>query len=157
MTLEASTREYRERLIPGPGLFLALLMLVPGVALVMVPINGQLALPLAAGVYILISASFLLMSPSLYVRNGYLIAGRAEISVEYLGEIELLGATALRQAIGPGVDARSFLLLRGWIHRGVRIENIDPADPVPQWILTTRHPEKLAMAITAAKQAQTTG
>lgn len=155
MTLEASTHNYRERLIPGPGLFLALLMLVPGITLVMTPINPQLALPLGVGIYVLIAASFLLLSPSLYVHNGRLIAGRAEIAVEHLGEIELLGADGLRRAIGPGVDARSFLLLRGWIHRGVRVEIVDPADPVPQWILTTRHPEKLATAITAAKQAKT--
>jgi hypothetical protein len=57
----------------------------------------------------------------------------------------------MRAAIGPGVDARSYLVVRGWIHRGVRIDNIDPADPAPFWIITTRHPQKLAEAIEAAK------
>jgi hypothetical protein len=42
-------------------------------------------------------------------------------------------------------------VVRGWIHRGVRIDNIDPADPAPFWIITTRHPQKLAEAIEAAK------
>jgi hypothetical protein len=153
MTTTASTQDYRERLIPGPGLFIALLMLVPGVTLVMTPINDELALPLGITLYVLLAVSFLLLSPSLAVRNGRLTAGRAEIPVDQLGAIELLGAEALRSAIGPGTDARNFLLIRGWIHRGVRIENVDPADPAPLWILTTRHPEKLAAAIEAAKRA----
>lgn len=151
MTTDVATLPYRERLIPGPGLFIALLLVIPGVSLVMLPIASQLAVPVAVTIYVLLAGTFLLLSPSLRVENGRLTAARAEIPVDQLGSIELLGAEALRLAIGPGLDARSFLLVRGWIKRGVRIENIDPADPAPQWILTTRHPEKLARAIEAAR------
>ncbi|QIK61993.1 DUF3093 domain-containing protein [Leucobacter viscericola] len=153
MTVEAPPQDYRERLLPGPSLFVALLLLIPAVALVMTPINPQLALPTGIAMYVLIAGSFLVLSPSLLVRDGRLTAGRAEIPVDQLGEVELLGSDALRRAIGPGTDARSYLLVRGWIHRGVRVENIDPADPAPQWVLTSRHPEQLALAIEAAKRA----
>ena len=143
--------DYRERLLPGPSLFIALVLVIPAVALVLTPINAQWALPTGLIIYVILAATFLLLSPSIVVSGGRLTAGRAEIPVTALGRIELLGSEALKAAIGPGVDARSYLLVRGWIHRGVRVENIDAADPVPQWILTTRHPQKLAEAIEAAR------
>ncbi|QBE47509.1 DUF3093 domain-containing protein [Leucobacter triazinivorans] len=150
-TPDVSTRSYRERLIPGPGLFIALLLVVPAVALVLTPVNAAIAVPTGVIVYIIAAATMLLLSPTIRVAQGRLIADRATIPVDQLGEIELLGAEALRAAIGPGLDARSFLLVRGWITRGVRIENVDPADPAPVWILTTRHPRRLADAIAAAR------
>lgn len=151
-TPHVSVRSYRERLIPGPGLFVALLLLIPAVALVLTPVNAAIAIPTGVIVYVIATATLLLLSPTITVAEGRLIADRATIPVEQLGRIELLGSEALRAAIGPGLDARSFMLVRGWIHRGLRIENIDPADPAPVWILTTRHPQRLADAIEGARR-----
>ena len=144
---------YRERLLPGASLFVALVLVIPAVALVLTPINAQWAIPTGVIVYAVLATTFLLSSPSIEVDGGRLTAGRAEIPVSLLGDVELLGAEGLKAAVGPGCDARNYLLLRGWIHRGVRIANVDPADPAPQWILTTRHPKKLAEAIAAARVA----
>lgn len=148
-----STRSYRERLIPGPGLFIALLLVIPAVALVLTAVNSAIAIPTGVIVYLIASVTLLLLSPTIEVVGDRLVAGRATIPVDQLGEIELLGAEGLRAAIGPALDARSYLLVRGWIHRGLRIANIDPADPAPVWILTTRHPQRLAEAIQAARGA----
>lgn len=134
-------------------MFLALMLLLPAVSLVFTPINASIAIPVGVAVYLIAAITLFLLSPSIRIRGTRLIAGHAEIPVSQLGEIELLGAEGLRAAIGPGLDARSFLLVRGWIHRGVRIVNIDPADPAPYWILTTRHPQKLADSIRAAQAA----
>lgn len=142
---------YRERLVPGPGLFVALLLAVPAVALVLTPVQASIAWPAGIAVYIIAIVTFLLLAPVVSVHGSTLTAGHASIPVAQLGEAEALGADALRTAIGPGLDARTFLLVRGWIHRGVRLENIDPADPAPHWVITTRHPQKLIEAIAAAK------
>ncbi|MBL3700379.1 DUF3093 domain-containing protein [Leucobacter luti] len=146
-----ATPAYRERLVPGPGLFLALLLLVPAVALITTPINAALAIPVGVLVFLIAAITLLLLAPTVRVVGDRLVAGHAEIPVAQLGDMQLLGSEALRAAIGPGLDARSFLLVRGWIHRGVKIDNIDPADPAPYWIITTRHPQKLADAIRAAR------
>lgn len=142
---------YRERLVPGPGLFLALLLVVPAVALVLTPVQANIAWPTGVAVYITSVVTLVLLAPVVTVSGGTLTAGHASIPASQLGSAEALGADALRSAIGPGLDARSYLLVRGWIHRGVRLENIDPADPAPHWIITTRHPKKLIEAIAAAK------
>ncbi|UOQ58616.1 DUF3093 domain-containing protein [Leucobacter allii] len=148
---DQTARRYRERLVPGPGIFIATLLLIPAVTLVLFAIEASIALPTGIVVYLITAVTLLLLSPTVSVEGGRLVAGRAAIPVSQLGRIELLGAAELRRAIGPGLDARSYLLVRGWIHRGVSIENIDPADPAPQWIITTRHPQKLAEAIEAAR------
>ncbi|MBK0418068.1 DUF3093 domain-containing protein [Leucobacter sp. CSA1] len=142
---------YRERLWPGAGLFIALLLVVPAVALVLTPIDGDIAVPVAIAVYVIVAATLLLLSPSVEVEAGTLSAARARIPVSLLGEPELLDADALRRALGPGIDARSYLVVRGWIHRGVRIPNLDPRDPAPYWIITSRRPQELASAIRSAR------
>jgi hypothetical protein len=48
---------------------------------------------------------------------------------------------------GPGADARAYLLLRPYLKRAVKVEITDPADPAPYWLLSTRHPDRLAGAI----------
>jgi len=132
-------------------MFIALLLMIPAIFLVLLPVARAAALPVAIVVYAIFAVALVLLSPTIAIEDGRIRAGRAQMPVAQLGSVELLGQEALRAAIGPGADARNYLLLRGWIHRGVRIENIDPADPAPAWILTTRHPEKLSRAIDAAR------
>lgn len=142
---------FRERLWPTPWLFVALLLIVPAVTLAVMPLNAGLALPLGIGFYVLIAGSLTLAAPAISVENGILAAGRARIPVSLLGEAVALDSDALRTAIGPQLDARAHLLVRGYIHRGVKIEVTDPADPAPYWVLTTRKPRTLLAAIDAAR------
>lgn len=149
MTAETSASRYRERLLPGVGFFVALLLLIPAVALVMTPINATVAWPTAIALYAFAAVIFIVLSPVVEVRDGMLTAGRAQIPIEFIGEVEALGSDALRAAIGSESDARNFLLVRGWIHRGLRIEITDEADPTPNWIVTSRKPLTLAKALGA--------
>lgn len=143
---------YTERLLPGPGLFIVLLLIIPAVLLTVTPLNGAWALPIAVATYVIIAGSLALMAPTVRVDRGTLMAGPASIPVSLLGTGEALNREELRAAIGPGTDARTFLLLRGYIHSGVRIPVTDPADPTPQWILTSRKPDALLAAIDEAKR-----
>jgi len=144
---------FRERLAPGPWMFIALLLLVPAVMLVMTPLNASLAIPVAVILYAVIAASLMLLAPVVTVEDAVLTAGHARIPVDQLGEIEVLDADALRQAIGPGLDARAYLMVRGYIHSAVRVAVTDPGDPAPYWVITTRKPKTLAAAIAAARTA----
>jgi hypothetical protein len=75
-------------------------------------------------------------------------AGRARIGSEHLGAAEALDADRTRRVSGPEADARAFLLLRPYLKRAVRVEITDPADPAPYWLVSSRHPEQLAGALT---------
>lgn len=145
---------YRERLWPSPWFFIALLLIIPAVALVTTPINAVIAVPLAIGLYLVIALSLAFSAPVIAVRGDVLLAGNAHISVDRLGPTELLETAELRRAIGPGLDARAHLLVRGYIHRGVRIRIDDDNDPAPYWILTTRRPQMLVRVIEQAQRAR---
>jgi hypothetical protein len=89
-------------------------------------------------------------TPEVAVRAGVLHAGRAQLPVALTGQVEELEPTAMRHALGPGLDARAFLCIRGWIHTGVRVALTDPKDPTPYWLISSRRPAQLAQAIRRA-------
>jgi hypothetical protein len=85
------------------------------------------------------------------VRAGVLRAGRARIEVGHLGDVQPLDEEAARRLAGRDADARAFLLLRPYLRRAVRVDIADPADPAPYWLVSTRHPQRLAAALEAAR------
>jgi hypothetical protein len=87
-------------------------------------------------------------SPRLEVSDGVFRAGRAHIGAEHLGTAEALDAERSRRVAGPEADARAYLLLRPYLPRAVRVEITDPADPAPYWLVSSRHPDELASALT---------
>jgi hypothetical protein len=86
-------------------------------------------------------------SPRVDVEDGWLRAGRARISGEFLAGAEPLDPDATRRVAGREADARAFLLLRPYLKRAVRVTVHDQRDPTPYWLLSTRDPEHLAAAI----------
>lgn len=91
------------------------------------------------------------------VSDGVLYAGRARIEARHLGTVDALDAEQSHRCAGVDADARAYLLLRPYLKRSVRVAITDPADPAPYWLLNTRHPEKLARALAALREASTAG
>jgi hypothetical protein len=52
---------------------------------------------------------------------------------------------------GQRLDARAWLLIRGWISPVVKIEVLDAADPAPYWLVSTRKPDAVIDAINRAR------
>ncbi|WP_310963774.1 DUF3093 domain-containing protein [Nocardioides terrisoli] len=95
---------------------------------------------------------FLLVgSAAIEVRDGELCAGAAHIPLGLLGDPEPLDRDGTRRVAGVEADARAFLLLRPYLKRSVRVPVIDPADPTPYWLLSTRRPQLLVDAITKSR------
>ncbi len=88
-------------------------------------------------------------SARLIVADGEFRAGRARIEARHLGRAIPLDADGSRRAAGVEADARAYLVLRPYLKRAVRVEITDRADPVPYWLVGTRHPEELARALSA--------
>ena len=126
--------------------------LAGSIALVALPVDGRLAVPLGALTAALACAVLLRSAPVVQVDGGRLRVGRATIPVTLLGEVTPLDRAEMWNARGPDLDARAFLCLRGWIPDGVRIEVRDPADPTPYWLVSSRRPEALTQALAAARQ-----
>jgi len=140
-----------ERLWPSPWVWLAVAVLAGFSAVVALPFGptpGLVTFGVAAAA---LGAVLLRASPSVGVRDGEFVAGRAHVPVTLLGNLVPLDAEALRRQAGPQLDARAHLLLRGWVRGGLRLELVDPQDPTPYWLVSARHPERLAAAVEAAR------
>lgn len=93
-------------------------------------------------------------SPRVAVEDGWLRAGRARISGEFLGAAEPLDPDATRRVAGRDADARAYLLLRPYLKRAVRVTVHDARDPAPYWLVSTRDPDRLAAAIRVVSGGQ---
>jgi hypothetical protein len=144
--------EYREKLWPSPWLFVIIALVIPASLLVFLPISLLVGVLTAAGLYLGSVLVLVLASPTVSVSNGVLTAGRASIETHLLGEaVAREGADATLER-GQKLDARAWLLIRGWITPVVRIPLEDPTDPAPYWLVSSRNPKKMAAAINGSRR-----
>lgn len=142
---------YRERLTPSLPFFAAIAVAGPMVTLSFLPIDPVLGLVLGAAATLGVLLLAVFASPVISVEGTVLRAGRAHIDTRWLGEpAEFTGEDAARVR-GQGLDARGWHLIRGGIAGAVVVPNIDPADPVTSWTISTRTPDRLATAISRAR------
>ncbi|HSP51790.1 MAG TPA: DUF3093 domain-containing protein [Cryobacterium sp.] len=144
--------EYREKLWASPAPYVATALIIPASILVFAPISMLAGVLIAAGLYAACVLALLSSAPVVQVRDGELIAGRASISTELVGEVQPFDGDEAALERGQRLDARAWLLIRGWIRPVVRIPIVDATDPAPYWLVSTRHPQKLAAAINGSRR-----
>lgn len=145
---------YEERLVPPVGWWLVGVGFVATVWWIFVLATpGWLAG--LAGATTLIAVALLLGwygSARLAVDDGQLRAGRAHIALARCGAVEVLDPEQTRRAGGAEADARAYLLSRPYIATAIRVTIDDPNDPTPYWLLSTRHPDRLAAAVRSGRR-----
>jgi hypothetical protein len=146
--------DYRERLWPTPWIYIVSLLLIPSSILVLAPVSLPAGIVTGIVVYLAIIAALSLTAPVIELGEDRLRAGRAEIALQYVGEAVPAADAAARVELGTGLDARAFLVIRGWIRPVVRVPITDPADPTPYWILSSRRPHELAAAINGSRRPE---
>lgn len=82
--------------------------------------------------------------------------GRATIERAYIAACRALSAEDTRRRTGVEADARAHMVLRPYIKTAVEITLVDPVDPVPYWLVSTRHPRRLAAALQDAASSTLT-
>ncbi|MEU6007918.1 DUF3093 domain-containing protein [Streptomyces sp. NPDC047453] len=156
--MQLSAQPYEERLTAPRSWWLISLLLGISCALILLPIG---TLPMLGGLVGGTAAAAVVASsygsPRIRVVGGLLIAGEAKIPVTALGEAEVLDAEEARAWRTHKADTRAFLLLRAYIPGALRVIVTDPEDPTPYLYLSTREPERLAQALSAARAAAEPG
>ena len=144
---------YRERLWPAPWLFISTALVIPASLLVFLPINQTVgvivAIVLYAGCVILLLAG----SPVVRVTDSEFVAGKARLPIAIVGTVSGFSGTDARDERGPRLDARAWLLIRGWVDPVVKVEVVDADDPTPYWVVSTRRPAAVIDAVASAKAA----
>ncbi len=144
---------YREKLWPAAWLFISTALVIPASLLVFLPINIEVGIGAAVVLYLGCLALLLASATKVEVTQTHFIAGKARIPVELIGATAgFVGAEATLER-GQRLDARAFLVIRGWIDPVIRVELVDPNDPVPYWLVSTRKPQEVSHAIDQARAA----
>ena len=82
--------------------------------------------------------------------------GRASIDHTYMAGCRALDVEEARRRAGVEADATAHLVLRPYIKTAVEITIDDEDDPVPYWLVSTRHPRQLAAALHSASSSTLT-
>lgn len=146
------TSNYRERLWPAPWLFISTALVIPASLLVFLPINAMVGVGVAIVLYLGCVAMLFLAGPVIEVTDSEFRAGKATLPLSIAGDVTAHSGEDARAERGTNLDARTWLLIRGWISPVVKIQILDERDSAPYWVVSTRRPEAVVAAITAAKQ-----
>jgi hypothetical protein len=142
---------YRETLWPSPWVIIALALVVPATMLVLAPVSLPAGVIGAVVLYGGCLALAFGSAPRIEVSGATLSVGKASIPLAQVGDVVVYtGADATAQ-LRTKLDARAWLMIRGWVHSLVKVEVTDPADPTPYWLVSSRRPQLLADAIAAAR------
>jgi hypothetical protein len=142
---------YRERLLPGPWIFVMSALSIPAALLVFLPINLTIGVIAAAVLYTTIVVVLVATSPTILVTDAALLAGRARLPLTNIGEITGYRGREAIQERGPRLDARAWLVIRGWVDPIVKVIVNDESDPAPYWVVSTRNPQAIIAAVSQAR------
>ncbi|MEY9953330.1 DUF3093 domain-containing protein [Leifsonia sp. EB34] len=143
---------YRERLWATPWLFISTILVVPAVMLVFAPINFAVGVVLAIVFYAAIVVALLVTAPVIRVTAAEFTAGNARIPLEFIGEPRSFTGEEATLERGQRLDARAWLLIRGWIKPVVKVPVLDVDDPAPYWLISTRNPDQLVRVLDEARR-----
>jgi hypothetical protein len=141
---------YRERLTPGPWVFVASALILPATLLVFVPINLEVGVIVAIAFYAAVCVGLVVASPVIEVTDTHFVAGKARLPLKNVGDATGFAGEGARNERGPVLDARAWLVFRGWVDPVVKVIVLDDRDPAPYWLVSTRQPAALVDALTAA-------
>jgi hypothetical protein len=83
------------------------------------------------------------------VEDGELRVDDARLPVRYVADAVPLDAAGRRELLGPAAHPLAFVVQRPWLPGVVQVILDDPADPTPYWVVSSRHPQRLAAALLA--------
>ncbi|KQO99781.1 DUF3093 domain-containing protein [Leifsonia sp. Leaf264] len=145
--------DYRERLWPAPWLFISTALVIPASILVLAPISVTAGIITAIVLYGGCVAGLILSAPTVTVADGRLSAGKASIPLSLVGDATSYSGQAAWRERGPNLDARAWLMIRGYVDDVVKVPLLPAAeDPAPYWIVSTRHGRELAAAINGSQR-----
>ncbi|MEJ5944514.1 DUF3093 domain-containing protein [Pseudokineococcus basanitobsidens] len=138
---------HRERVLPSAGTWVAAPALAALTGLAVAPLGAGAVVAAVLAVGGVVALLLRLASPLVVVTRDELVAGRAHIPRSLLGAATGYDGEDARRQRGPALDARAFLVMRGWADGVVRVEVLDPDDPAPYWLVSTHRPADLARAL----------
>jgi hypothetical protein len=140
---------YRERLSPSWWMVLAIGLVMPATALIFLPLNVIVGVVAGVGMWVGAIAVLWAFSPVISVNPEGLRVGNAFLEKSYVGDAVAFNGEEARHEKGPGAHGLAWLKLSPWVDPVVKITVVDPEDPTPYWLVSSRNPEDFIRALGA--------
>jgi hypothetical protein len=142
---------YAERLYPRWWAWLLALGLVTMLAVAYGgALGGTAGWLVAGGGLVLMVLLLWVTAPRVEVTSDHLAVDSARLPISSIDSVEIVDSKGISRLRGPGGDARLFVALRPWsCPGGVYVRLSDAQDPHPAWLFSSRHPARVAEALTA--------
>jgi hypothetical protein len=150
---------YSERLTVPWWWWPVLLIGLPATMEVIVVLGPQLSTragwPAAIVTFLLsaaLAAALLLWGSArtVVVKDGELIVAGSRLPTSAMGAVTVCDRETTRALLTTDADPYAYLATRGWVPRAVRVNVVDPEDDTPYWLISSRHPERLADTLNQA-------
>ena len=135
---------YKERVLPNFGTFAAVFALLPSIAIISEPFDIRIGLAVGVVVVITIWTLLILRAPTIELSQLELRVGRVGIFRNLIGEAEVISKDRILLERGPNLDPGAHKVFQGSVKTAIKIAILDPEDPTPYWLISTRKPDKLA-------------
>lgn len=117
------------------------------IALALKPLGDTLSLLIAAIIAITLILTLSINAPEIKITTQTFSAGRAKIDRSFITQASTLdGASEIEKRQLHG-KANTWLLLRAGIKSGARLTIEDPDDPNTHWVVSSRTPERIIVAL----------
>ncbi len=148
---------YYERVWPSIGSLLVSAVLFPLVTLVFLPLVDTVwAVLIGAGAFLAAALTMLSASPVIEIQveegKSLLKVANAKIDLSHLGNVAMVPIEQARAERGPKLHAKAFVYFQSGVTELLKVELLDPTDPTPYWLFSTRRPGALAAALEANKE-----
>ncbi|MEI8231852.1 MAG: DUF3093 domain-containing protein [Actinomycetes bacterium] len=139
---------YRERIVPGLSFYLATLFVPVALFLIVLAFDEYWALLAFVTSELLIVGVSISFSPLVIVSEAELRVGRVKVPTVLIGKVSSISKADAFVERGPNLDPNSFLRFQIGVRGLVKINIVDPKDPPPYWLVSTRQPKRLVEALT---------
>lgn len=147
---------YREKLWPSFGVWLLVPLIAFMCAVAVAPIAFSVAAIVAGVVACALAIWAAVAATRLEVTDQHFLCGDAKLPLDVISAGTLVPEANVRREMGPDLDARAFVTVRGWIPTMVRLTLDDPEDDTPYWLVSSRRPEELLAALQRAHPGEAT-
>jgi hypothetical protein len=130
---------------------LATALVIPASFLVFLPINVFAGVIVAITLYVGSVVLLVLASPVIEVTDTHFIAGRARMPLSHVGEATGYHREEASLERGQRLNARAWMVIRGWVDPVVKVVVLDDRDPAPYWLISTRQPSAVISALSEAR------
>ena len=130
--------------MPNFGTFAAVFALLPSLTIVSEPFDVRIGLAIGIVVVITIWTLLIFRAPTIELSNLKLKVGRVGIFRNLIGRAEVISKDRIFLERGPNLDPGAHKVFQGSVKTAIKIAILDPEDPTPYWLISTRKPDKLA-------------